>query len=363
MQQLQLYCNQRKKQNWSDLSHADIRSHLAARHRQGLGGKSLQRELSAIRSFFNFLCKIGALSLNPANGLRAPKSGRKLPKVIDVDQVSGLLDQNTDDPLEIRDLAMFELFYSSGLRLSELVALNIIDIDLKAGSVRVRSGKGNKSRNLPVGKKAIQALQQWFNVRQRRVTTSEPAVFISTRGRRLGNRSVQLRLQRWCRKIGLPEHIHPHMLRHSFASHLLEFVEPYSVNRTKRLIKAPKLYWGDVGLALHLSRGEPSGAHLENLVLLDLLAWADSVQGARPSILYWRTASGQEIDAVIEHGTGLIGIEVKAAGQPHGRDARHLRAFRDEYGDAVLGCLLLHTGDETYRLEDRIVVAPWWRVL
>jgi len=165
------------------------------------------------------------------------------------------------------------------------------------------------------------------------------------------------------RDVGMPQptvHRHMNLL---LTSHLLEFIEPYSVNRTKRLIKAPKLYWGDTGLALHLSGGEPSGAHLENLVLLDLLAWADSVPGARPNILYWRTASGQEVDAVIEHEAGLIGIEVKTTGRPHNRDAQHLRAFRDEYGDDVLGCLLLHTGDEVYRLEDRIVVAPWWRVL
>jgi integrase/recombinase XerC len=217
-----LYCDNREKQNWSDLSHADIRNHLGVRHRQGLSGKSLQRELSAIRSFFNYLCKVEVLALNPANGLRAPKAGRKLPTTIDVDQISGLLDQTTDDLLEIRDLAMFELFYSSGLRLSELVALNLIDIDVEVGSLRVRSGKGKKSRDLPVGKKAIEALQRWFDVRQSLAKASEPAVFISTRGGRLGNRSVQLRLQRWCQKIGLPEHVHPHMLRHSFASHMLE---------------------------------------------------------------------------------------------------------------------------------------------
>ena len=222
LHQLHLYCQQHQKQHWSALSHTDIRSFLATRHRHGLSAKSLQRELSAIRSFFNFLCKIAALPLNPANGIRAPKAGRKLPKAIDVDQISGLLDQKTDDPLEIRDLAMFELFYSSGLRLSELVALNLVDIDVSVGSLRIRSGKGNKARDLPVGKKAIRALQRWFELRQGFASAAEQAVFISIRGKRLGNRSVQLRLQRWCLKIGLPEHIHPHMLRHSFASHLLE---------------------------------------------------------------------------------------------------------------------------------------------
>lgn len=221
LQQLLLYCNLHKKNYWSELKHADIRKFLAARHRQGLGGKSLQRELSAIRSFFNFLCKTNQLSLNPAVGIRAPKPDCKLPKTIDVDQISGLLDQKTTDPLEIRDLAMFEFFYSSGLRLSELVALNCNDIDL-SGALRVQSGKGNKARELPVGKKAIAALKIWLEARQSLVSATESAVFVSNRGGRLGKRSVQLRLQRWCCKIGLPEHIHPHMLRHSFASHLLE---------------------------------------------------------------------------------------------------------------------------------------------
>jgi len=135
------------------------------------------------------------------------------------------------------------------------------------------------------------------------------------------------------------------------------------VNRSKRLIKAPKLYWVGSGLALHLSGGEPSGAHLEQVVLTDLSAWAEGHVGVRPEILYWRTASGQEVDFVIEHRDRLIAVEVKAGASPSPRDARHLRAFRDEYGDAVWGCLLLHTGEETFRLEERVVAAPWWRVL
>lgn len=222
LQQLQGYCRQRGKNDWSELDQADIRAHIGARHRGGLSAKSLQRELSAIRSFFSFLCKNQGLALNPAQGLRAPKAGRKLPKTIDVDQVSGLLDRVTNEPLEIRDLAIFELFYSSGLRLSELVALDIQDLDLADGGLRVHRGKGGKSRDLPVGSQAIKALKRWFTIRQALTQPSESALFVSQQGRRLGARSVQLRLQRWCRKIGLPEHLHPHKLRHSFASHLLE---------------------------------------------------------------------------------------------------------------------------------------------
>ena len=222
LKQLVLFCEKYEKIDWPELQHSDIRSHIAARHRSGLSSKSIQRELSAIRSFFNFLTKTGAVASNPAKGVRAPKSGRKLPKVLDVDQINGLLEAKASSALEIRDLAMFELFYSSGLRLGELVALNLDDIDLRDRSLTVRRGKGNKSRNLPVGSKAIQALQQWLKGRQVMAESGQRAVFIARHGRRLSHRSVQLRLSRWCTKIGLPEHLHPHMLRHSFASHLLE---------------------------------------------------------------------------------------------------------------------------------------------
>ena len=165
------------------------------------------------------------------------------------------------------------------------------------------------------------------------------------------------------RDLGLPATTVQRHLGLLETSHLLVRLEPYSVNRTKRLIKAPKLYWGDAGLALHLGGGEPTGAHLENLVITDLLAWADATPGPRPQILYWRTASGQEVDVVIEMADRLVGIAVKASARPSHRDARHIQAFRQEYGAAVAGCLLLHTGQETYRLSEGVVAAPWWRVL
>ena len=139
-------------------------------------------------------------------------------------------------------------------------------------------------------------------------------------------------------------------------------LQPYSVNRTKRLIKSPKLYWPDTGLALHLAGGvEPTGAHLENLVLSDLLAWRDS-RIPRPEILYWRTVTHQEVDFVIEQGDQLLPIEVKSTPRPRARDARHLLTFRDEYEDRFLGGLLLHTGEDVFWMSDRILAAPWWKV-
>ena len=216
---LQSYCSKNKLLQWHDVQPIDIRNHIASRHRKGLSSKSLQRELSAIRSLYNYLLKKRLLESNPANHIRAPKQKRKLPKVLDVDQVAGLLETHPDSPLEIRDLAMFELFYSSGLRLSELAALNIDDLGPFESSLHVKQGKGGKQRNLPVGSKAVSAIKKWLTFRP---DTTDPALFTANRGNRLSQRSIQLRLDRWGKKIGLPEHVHPHMLRHSFASHLLE---------------------------------------------------------------------------------------------------------------------------------------------
>jgi integrase/recombinase XerC len=222
IRQLTRYCTDKAIDHWTDLTQSDIRAHIAGRHRQGIGSKSLQRELSAIRSFYNFLLKNRLADNNPAQYVKAPKQSRKLPKTLDVDQVNGLLEAGADSVLEIRDLAMFELFYSSGLRLSELAALNLTDIDLPDRSVIVRAGKGGKSRLLPIGRKAVATLENWLAQRLKMAVVAEPALFISSRGTRLGQRSIQLRLAQWCKKKGIAEHLHPHMLRHSFASHLLE---------------------------------------------------------------------------------------------------------------------------------------------
>jgi len=222
IKQLSRYCQDKRIDQWTGVQQSDIRAHIAGRHRQGISSKSLQRELSAIRSFYNYLLKNHLADFNPAQHIKAPKQARKLPKTLDVDQVNGLLEAGADSILEIRDLAMFELFYSSGLRLSELSALNLADLDLPDYSLRVHSGKGGKSRQLPIGSKAVKAIQNWLPYRSSIVTADESALFISSRGTRLGQRSIELRLEQWCKKKGIVEHIHPHMLRHSFASHLLE---------------------------------------------------------------------------------------------------------------------------------------------
>jgi integrase/recombinase XerC len=222
IQHLCLYCTGKGITQWADLKHTDIRSHIAGRHRKGLSSKSLQRELSAIRSFYNYLLKTGQADANPAQHIQAPKQARKLPKTLDVDQVSGLLEAGASSLLEIRDVAMFELFYSSGLRLSELAALDLTDLDLPDNTLTVRIGKGGKSRVLPVGGKAVTAIENWLRQRTLKTSTTEPALFVSMRGTRLGQRNIELRLKQWCIKKGIAEHIHPHMLRHSFASHLLE---------------------------------------------------------------------------------------------------------------------------------------------
>ncbi|MGR9116178.1 MAG: tyrosine recombinase XerC [Gammaproteobacteria bacterium] len=222
LQRVVEYCNQNTIRQWSDLQQNDIRMHIASRHRQGIGSKSLQRELSAIRTFFKFLLKKDQATLNPAQHVKAPKQDRKLPKTMDVDQVTGLLEAGANSILEIRDRAMFELFYSSGLRLSELASLNLEDVDFTDRTLIVRSGKGGKSRILPVGSKAVSAMEQWLKHRGQFSAGDETALFLSTRGRRIGQRNIQQRLGQWCQKKGIAEHVHPHMLRHSFASHLLE---------------------------------------------------------------------------------------------------------------------------------------------
>lgn len=213
------YCISSAIHQWQDVTPLDIQNHFANRHRGGISSKSIQRELSATRSFYNYLLKKRQFQSNPARHIQAPKQERRLPKVLDVDQMVGMLESSPDSFLEIRDLAMFELFYSSGLRLSELARLNIEDVDLSENDLQVLHGKGGKQRNLPVGSKAVTALKKWLNYRP---ATTDTAIFTSNKGKRLSQRSIQLRLDRWCQKIGMPEHVHPHMLRHSFASHLLE---------------------------------------------------------------------------------------------------------------------------------------------
>ncbi|CRI64992.1 putative XerD or XerC integrase [Thiocapsa sp. KS1] len=199
-----------------------VRQYLAWRHRRGASGKTLQRELSSLRSLYRWLLREGLAVSNPAVGVRAPKSPRRLPATLDADQLCSLLDHPADDDLlTIRDQAMVELFYSSGLRLAELVSVNVGDIDMAEGELGVL-GKGAKTRRVPVGLKAREAVQRWMRVRANLAAAGEPALFVSSRGTRINPRTVEVRIARWARLQGATRDLHPHLLRHSFATHLLE---------------------------------------------------------------------------------------------------------------------------------------------
>lgn len=201
---------------------AAVRQFVGQRRTRGNSGRSIQRQLSALRSFFRHLNREGVCDNNPAQGVQAPKSPKRLPKVLSVEDMQQLLAGGDDSWLGLRDLAIAELFYSSGLRLAELVALDIDAIQFGSALVTV-TGKGSKSRTLPVGRLAIKALRAWLQVRALRCPDSnEQALFISQRGHRLSDGSVQQRLRLLAQRAGLSQRVHPHRLRHSFASHLLE---------------------------------------------------------------------------------------------------------------------------------------------
>ena len=206
---------------WEEVDGKLIRAIVAEQHMEGVSGRSLARRLSALRGLLNYLLKLGLVQSNPAADVLATKGKRKLPTTLDADEVSRLLKENLNDPMICRDLAMFELMYSSGLRLSELVSIDLADLDLSVGQVRV-TGKGGKTRDLPVGKHAIQAINKWLVYRRTLPGSNETAVFISTRGKRIAPRTVQMRLKKLAESQGLSRNCYPHMLRHSFASHLLE---------------------------------------------------------------------------------------------------------------------------------------------
>ncbi len=232
-----LFCAQHAVADWQTLTSHQIRAFAAAHHRGGLNARSVQHLLSVVRSFCAYLVREGVLPSNPVVGVRAPRSPRKLPKTLSVDQMGALLDvqpspvppQTSHSPvpvtaanaLQVRDLAMLELMYSSGLRLSELTHLECTDVDLTDAVVRVL-GKGNKARIVPVGSYAIAVLQRWLQYRPTLIAHNETALFVGIRGARLTPRAVQMRVQQWAATHGTGSHVHPHMLRHSFASHLLE---------------------------------------------------------------------------------------------------------------------------------------------
>ena len=206
----------------SEVRHHHIRQCLAQLHGAGRASASLQRWLASVRALFRFARAQGWADGDPCSGIRAPRGARRLPQILDVDQAQQLLDAPAaDTPLALRDQAMAELFYSSGLRLAELAALDCTALDLASGMVRV-TGKGNKTRLLPVGGQARTALQRWLAARETWCTAEEPALFVGPAGRRLGHRAIQQRLAHLGRTRGLPTRLHPHLLRHCFASHLLE---------------------------------------------------------------------------------------------------------------------------------------------
>jgi integrase/recombinase XerC len=204
------------------LGDAGIRHFAATQHAAGLGPRSIQRRLSAVRTFFGYLAREGQGGNNPATLVRAPKAKRRLPATLDTDQMARLLEFRADDALSHRDKAIMELFYSSGLRVAELVGLSLGDLDLADRTVRVL-GKGAKTRIVPVGRHALAALRNWLAERPAEAGRDAAApLFTGTTGRRLSVRAVQLRVAAWARRQGLPVHVHPHMFRHSFATHLLE---------------------------------------------------------------------------------------------------------------------------------------------
>ncbi len=198
-----------------------IRRYAAQCHRKGASPRSLARRLSAVRQFLGFLVQSDVISSNPAVHVQAPKPARRLPATLDADQVASLLALEGDNDLTVRDRAMLELLYSSGLRLAELVGLDLIDLDMRDRSVRV-TGKGNKTRVLPVGRRALEALEAWLAHRATVARPGEEAVFVSQRGTRLAARTVQQRLKGWAKRQLRNISVHPHMLRHSFATHMLE---------------------------------------------------------------------------------------------------------------------------------------------
>jgi integrase/recombinase XerC len=215
------YCDRIGVADWKNLDSQHVRGFAAQEFRTGQSPRTIQRRLSALRTFFGYLLRERVVTSNPAREVQAPKAGKRLPETLDVDQMTQLLTFRTDDSLGVRDKAIMELFYSSGLRLSELVRLDLTDVDLRDRTVRV-TGKGNKTRIVPVGRHASEALTRWLKQRGALADIKERALFVSNAGARLSPRAIQVRIKAWALRQGLPMHVHPHMFRHSFATHLLE---------------------------------------------------------------------------------------------------------------------------------------------
>jgi integrase/recombinase XerC len=223
LERLRGFCDQRELREWGDVRPQDARRFVGEAHRQGVSGATIRRYLSTARTFYRFLLREGAADTNPFDGVPAPRTGKTLPQALSAEEAASLME--IEDPqggvLVHRDRALVELIYSSGLRLAEVVGLNLTDLDLGEALVRV-TGKGSKARVVPVGREARHALERWLQDRQSWAHAGETALFVSRRGGRLGPRAIQQRLNHWAarRLPGTP--VHPHTLRHSFATHLLE---------------------------------------------------------------------------------------------------------------------------------------------
>ncbi len=218
---LKNFCDEVQLARWGDIDGEHMRACAAMNYRRGLSAKSIQRSLSAARTFFRFLVREKHVKRNPVESVSAPRSGKRLPANLDADRMARLLEIKGDGPLVDRDRAILELLYSSGLRLAELTDLNCGDVDMDDATVHV-TGKGNKDRIIPVGRYAIAALVRWQRVRTQLADADETALFVSQRGTRLSQRSVQSRVNYWSRRQGIDTKVYPHLFRHSFATHLLE---------------------------------------------------------------------------------------------------------------------------------------------
>jgi len=221
LETLAAYCEQSGVGEWKDLDSEHVRAFSASCFRKGLSARSIQRRLSAARTFFRYLIREHEVKKSPMTSVSAPKGKKRLPGNLDADRMARLLDIPGDGAIVDRDRAILELLYSSGLRLAELTDLNIGDVDMHEATVHV-TGKGNKDRIIPVGRQALKALRRWAITRADLANADEKALFVSNRGSRISTRSVQSRVKHWAKHQGIDANVYPHLFRHSFATHVLE---------------------------------------------------------------------------------------------------------------------------------------------
>ena len=218
---LAAWCEQSGIGSWKGLDSEHVRAYSASCFRKGLSARSIQRRLSAARTFYRYLIREGEVKTSPVTSVSAPKGKKRLPGNLDADRMARLMDISGDGAIVDRDRAILELLYSSGLRLAELTDLNLGDVDMHDATVRV-TGKGNKDRIVPVGRQALKALRQWAITRADLAAVDEKALFVSNRGSRISKRSVQSRVKHWAKQQGIDANVYPHLFRHSFATHVLE---------------------------------------------------------------------------------------------------------------------------------------------